>query len=124
VGDCRGLVIAVVAACDWRLVRPAPEQYTKGGMDQRLAPGSAVALGRCRVGPTCVTSSCLNCSFLPAITSLRGDGDPGIAHRGEGGRRRDTGADTVRGLCSGKGFLFANRGGVRAVRVYEVNWRG
>jgi class 3 adenylate cyclase len=39
-------------------------------------------------------------------------------------------ADTVRGLCSGKGFLFADRGEFVAkgfeepVRVYEVNWRG
>jgi class 3 adenylate cyclase len=38
-------------------------------------------------------------------------------------------ADTVRGLCSGKGFLFADRGEFTAkgfedpVRVYEVNWR-
>lgn len=39
-------------------------------------------------------------------------------------------ADTVRGLCSGKGFLFADRGDFVAkgfeepVRVYEVSWRG
>jgi class 3 adenylate cyclase len=38
-------------------------------------------------------------------------------------------ADTVRGLCSGKGFLFADRGEFVAkgfeepVRVYEVKWR-
>jgi class 3 adenylate cyclase/pimeloyl-ACP methyl ester carboxylesterase len=38
-------------------------------------------------------------------------------------------ADTVRGLCSGKGFLFADRGEFVAkgfqepVRVYEVTWR-
>ena len=38
-------------------------------------------------------------------------------------------ADTVRGLCSGKGFLFADRGEFAAkgfedpVRVYEVRWR-
>jgi class 3 adenylate cyclase len=38
-------------------------------------------------------------------------------------------ADTVRGLCSGKGFLFADRGEFVAkgieepVRVCEVNWR-
>ena len=38
-------------------------------------------------------------------------------------------ADTVRGLCSGKGFLFADRGEFVAkgfeepVRVYEVRWR-
>ena len=38
-------------------------------------------------------------------------------------------ADTVRGLCSGKGFLFADRGDFVAkgfeepVRIYEVNWR-
>jgi class 3 adenylate cyclase/pimeloyl-ACP methyl ester carboxylesterase len=37
-------------------------------------------------------------------------------------------ADTVRGLCSGKGFLFADRGEFIAkgfedpVRIYEVNW--
>jgi class 3 adenylate cyclase len=37
-------------------------------------------------------------------------------------------ADTVRGLCSGKGFLFADRGDFVAkgfeepVRVYEVSW--
>jgi class 3 adenylate cyclase len=36
---------------------------------------------------------------------------------------------TVRGLCSGKGFLFADRGEFVAkgfeepVRVYEVRWR-
>ena len=39
-------------------------------------------------------------------------------------------ADTVRGLCSGKGFLFADRGEFVAkgfeepVRVYEVGWQG
>ena len=39
-------------------------------------------------------------------------------------------ADTVRGLCSGKGFVFADRGEFVAkgfeepVRVYEVRWRG
>ena len=38
-------------------------------------------------------------------------------------------ADTVRGLCSGKGFLFSDRGDFVAkgfedpVRIYEVNWR-
>jgi class 3 adenylate cyclase len=38
-------------------------------------------------------------------------------------------ADTVRGLCSGKGFLFSDRGEFvakgfdEAVRVYEVRWR-
>jgi class 3 adenylate cyclase len=38
-------------------------------------------------------------------------------------------ADTVRGLCFGKGFLFADRGEFVAkgfeepVRVYEVSWR-
>jgi class 3 adenylate cyclase len=38
-------------------------------------------------------------------------------------------ADTVRGLCSGKGFLFADRGDFVAkgfeepVRVSEVSWR-
>jgi class 3 adenylate cyclase/pimeloyl-ACP methyl ester carboxylesterase len=38
-------------------------------------------------------------------------------------------ADTVRGLCSGKGFLFADRGEFvakgfeDAVRLYEVRWR-
>ena len=38
-------------------------------------------------------------------------------------------ADTVRGLCSGKGFLFADRGEFVAkgfeepVRMYEVSWR-
>ena len=38
-------------------------------------------------------------------------------------------ADTVRGLCSGKGFLFSDRGEFVAkgfeepVRVYEVRWR-
>ena len=37
-------------------------------------------------------------------------------------------ADTVRGLCSGKGFLFSDRGEFTAkgfddpVRIYEVNW--
>ncbi|MCH7616712.1 MAG: adenylate/guanylate cyclase domain-containing protein, partial [Chloroflexi bacterium] len=38
-------------------------------------------------------------------------------------------ADTIRGLCSGKGFLFADRGEFVAkgfeepVRLYEVRWR-
>ena len=38
-------------------------------------------------------------------------------------------ADTVRGLCSGKGFHFADRGDFTAkgfedpVHIYEVNWR-
>jgi class 3 adenylate cyclase len=36
----------------------------------------------------------------------------------------------VRSLCSGKGFLFADRGEFTAkgfddpVRIYEVSWRG
>jgi len=51
-----------------------------------------------------------------------------IAARAEGGEILV--ADTVRGLCSGKGFLFADRGEFVAkgfeepVRVYEVRWRG
>ena len=38
-------------------------------------------------------------------------------------------SDVVRGLCSGKGFLFADRGEFVAkgfedpVRVFEVRWR-
>jgi len=50
-----------------------------------------------------------------------------IAARAEGGEILV--ADTVRGLCSGKRFLFADRGEFVAkgfedpVRVYEVNWR-
>jgi class 3 adenylate cyclase len=50
-----------------------------------------------------------------------------IAGRAEGGEILV--ADTVRGLCSGKGFLFADRGEFVAkgfeepVRVYEVRWR-
>jgi len=51
-----------------------------------------------------------------------------IASKAEGGEILV--ADTVRGLCSGKGFLFADRGEFVAkgfeepVRVYEVSWRG
>ena len=50
-----------------------------------------------------------------------------IAARAEGGEILV--ADTVRGLCSGKGFLFADRGEFVAkgfeepVRVYEVRWQ-
>src|SRR5438093_3760229 len=50
-----------------------------------------------------------------------------IAARAEGGEILV--ADTVRGLCSGKGFLFADRGEFVAkgfeepMRVYEVRWR-
>jgi class 3 adenylate cyclase/predicted alpha/beta hydrolase len=50
-----------------------------------------------------------------------------IAAKAEGGEILV--ADTVRGLCSGKGFLFADRGKFVAkgfeepVRVYEVRWR-
>ena len=50
-----------------------------------------------------------------------------IAAKAEGGEILV--ADTVRGLCSGKGFLFADRGEFIAkgfeepVRVYEVRWR-
>ncbi len=50
-----------------------------------------------------------------------------IAAKAEGGEILV--ADTVRGLCSGKGFLFADRGDFGAKgfeeprRVYEVNWR-
>jgi class 3 adenylate cyclase/pimeloyl-ACP methyl ester carboxylesterase len=50
-----------------------------------------------------------------------------IATKAEGGEILV--ADTVRGLCSGKGFLFADRGEFVAkgfeepVRVYEVKWR-
>jgi Adenylate cyclase, family 3 (some proteins contain HAMP domain) len=50
-----------------------------------------------------------------------------IAAKAEGGEILV--ADTVRGLCSGKGFLFADRGDFVAkgieepVRISEVNWR-
>ncbi len=50
-----------------------------------------------------------------------------IAGKAEGGEILV--ADTVRGLCSGKGFLFSDRGEFVAkgfeepVRVYEVRWR-
>jgi class 3 adenylate cyclase len=50
-----------------------------------------------------------------------------IAAKAEGGEILV--ADTVRGLCSGKGFLFADRGEFVAkgfeepVRVYEVSWK-
>jgi class 3 adenylate cyclase len=50
-----------------------------------------------------------------------------IAAKAEGGEILV--ADTVRGLCSGKGFLFSDRGDFVAkgfeepVRVYEVSWR-
>jgi class 3 adenylate cyclase/pimeloyl-ACP methyl ester carboxylesterase len=50
-----------------------------------------------------------------------------IAAKAEGGEILV--ADTVRGLCSGKGFLFADRGEFVAkgfedpVRIYEVRWR-
>jgi class 3 adenylate cyclase len=50
-----------------------------------------------------------------------------LAARAEGGEILV--ADTVRGLCSGKGFVFADRGEFVAkgfeepVRVYEVRWR-
>jgi class 3 adenylate cyclase len=39
-------------------------------------------------------------------------------------------SDVVRGLCSGKGFLFADRGDFVAkgfeepVRLYEISWKG
>ena len=51
-----------------------------------------------------------------------------IAAKAEGGEILV--ADTVRGLSSGKGFLFADRGEFVAkgfeepVRLYEVRWRG
>jgi class 3 adenylate cyclase len=50
-----------------------------------------------------------------------------IAAKAEGGEILV--ADTVRGLCSGKGFLFGDRGEFvakgfdEAVRVYDVRWR-
>ena len=50
-----------------------------------------------------------------------------IAAKAEGGEILV--ADTVRGLCSGKGFLFADRGEFvakgfeEALRVYDVRWR-
>lgn len=50
-----------------------------------------------------------------------------IAAKAEGGEILVS--DTVRGLCSGKGFLFADRGEFAAkgfddpVHVYEVRWR-
>jgi class 3 adenylate cyclase/pimeloyl-ACP methyl ester carboxylesterase len=50
-----------------------------------------------------------------------------IAAKAEGGEILV--ADTVRGLCSGKGFLFSDRGDFIAkgfedpVRIYEVNWQ-
>jgi class 3 adenylate cyclase/pimeloyl-ACP methyl ester carboxylesterase len=51
-----------------------------------------------------------------------------IAAKAEGGEILV--ADTVRGLCSGKGFLFADpeefvaKGFEEPVRVFEVSWRG
>lgn len=59
----------------------------------------------------------------------------GRAHRPRAGlaAKADAGeilvADTVRGLCSGKGFLFADRGEFVAkgieepVRISQVSWR-
>jgi class 3 adenylate cyclase len=50
-----------------------------------------------------------------------------IAAKAEGGEILV--ADTVRGLCSGKGFLFADRGDhvmkgfEEPARIYEINWR-
>jgi class 3 adenylate cyclase len=50
-----------------------------------------------------------------------------IAARAEGGEILVS--DTVRGLCSGKGFLFGDRGEFTAkgfedpIHIYEVNWR-
>jgi len=50
-----------------------------------------------------------------------------IAAKAEGGEILV--ADTVRGLCSGKGFLFADRGEFLAkgfeepMRIFEVSWR-
>ena len=51
-----------------------------------------------------------------------------LAAKAEGGEI--LASDVVRGLCSGKGFLFADRGEFVAkgfeepVRVYEISWRG
>ena len=51
-----------------------------------------------------------------------------IAAKAEGGEILV--ADTVRGLCSGKGFLFADHGDFVAkgfeepVRLFDVSWRG
>jgi class 3 adenylate cyclase len=51
-----------------------------------------------------------------------------LAARADGGEILVS--DVVRGLCSGKGFLFADRGEFLAkgfeepVRIYEISWRG
>ncbi len=51
-----------------------------------------------------------------------------LAARADGGEILVS--DVVRGLCSGKGFLFADRGDFLAkgfeepVRIYEISWRG
>ena len=42
--------------------------------------------------------------------TFRRDGDYGVADRGAGRGWGDLASDIVRGLCSGKGFLFADRG--------------
>ena len=92
----------------------------RGVEAQRAAPTSALSV---RVG-------------LNAGEPIEEDGDlfgatvilaSRIAAKAEGGEILV--ADTVRGLCSGKGFLFADRGEFVAkgfeepVRVYEVSWR-
>ena len=51
VGECRGLMLAIIAAWRWRRDDQHPSGQ-KGRMAQRLPPGSALARARRRVGPT------------------------------------------------------------------------
>jgi class 3 adenylate cyclase len=110
---------------------PPPAPSTDGHPDPtRAAPGAAPS----HLSPN--TSHLSVRVGLNAGEPIEEDGDlfgatvilaSRIAAKAEGGEILVS--DTVRGLCSGKGFLFGDRGdfvpkGMEdPVRLYEVNWR-
>jgi class 3 adenylate cyclase/pimeloyl-ACP methyl ester carboxylesterase len=109
----------------------AMEAHNAGVGAQQPATGIANSPG----GPVVAAPLQVRCG-LNAGEPIEEDGDlfgatvilaSRIAAKAEGGEILV--ADTVRGLCSGKGFLFADRGEFVAkgfeepVRVYEVRWR-
>ena len=111
------------ATASWLRSVPSPKPSNALSPSSAPSPSATVSRSSVRVG-------------LNAGEPIEEDGDlfgatvilaSRIAAKAEGGEILV--ADTVRGLCSGKGFLFADRGEFVAkgfeepVRLYEVRWR-
>jgi class 3 adenylate cyclase len=103
------------AIADWNASLPARPEALEGRAEQ---PRLAVRVGLNAGEPIEEDGDLFGATVILASR---------IAAKAEGGEILV--ADTVRGLCSGKGFLFADRGEFVAkgfeepVRVYEVRWR-